>query len=90
VIVGIVLLLGAAGLVAHATWKRRQLLARLRSTWGKVAPVTALDDDRVSEAWQELGASHTDRDALDERTWADLDLDRVLAAIDRTQTALGR
>ena len=35
-------------------------------------------------------AGRRDGDGIDPRTWTDLDLDGVLATIDRTQTALGR
>lgn len=69
---------------------REKLLARVRAGWGRVGPIGTLDDDRVTEAWRELRDATPDGDEIDERTWADLDLDRVLATLDRTHTGLGR
>jgi len=89
-IVVIALLLCAAGLLTHAGWRRRKLLARLREQWGAVLPARSMDDDRVSEAWQEFCGGDQDGNGIDHRTWTDLDLDGVHATIDRTQTALGR
>lgn len=84
------LLLAAVAVAAHAAWQRRRLLAKLRSAWGVVQPARAQPDDRVSEAWQELQTANAVDTGVDERTWNDLDLDRVLATIDHTHTALGR
>jgi hypothetical protein len=70
--------------------QRDKLLTRLRSAWGRIAPISGLDDDRVTEGWRELRPSPADDDELDARTWADLDLDRILATLDRTHTGLGR
>ncbi len=53
-------------------------------------PIRSIDDDRVAEAWLEHWADDRPEDAVDERTWVDLDLDRVVATIDRTHTALGQ
>ena len=68
---------------------RRQRLARIRATWG--API---DRTRLMDV---MSASHVARTAvlgrggsLDERTWADLNLDDVFAAIDRTHSTLGQ
>ncbi|HET7043022.1 MAG TPA: hypothetical protein VFI13_13475 [Gemmatimonadales bacterium] len=47
-------------------------------------------DDRDAEAWEELCGDGRDGAGIDRRTRTDLDLDGVLAAIDRTQTGLGR
>ena len=79
-----------AGLIGLAAWRRRRLLTRVRNAWGEIAPVRALEDDRVAEAWRELLGNEVGGASLDERTWTDLDLDTVLASIDRTHTALGR
>jgi hypothetical protein len=67
---------------------RRRHLARLRAIWG--API---ERPRRMNA---MSTSHLDRIAifggrsLDERTWIDLNLDDVFAAIDRTQSTLGQ
>ncbi len=89
VVLSALLLLGVAFL-AHARWRRRKLLSRLREEWGAVRSARTLDDDRISEAWQEFQTTGHGGDGIDDRTWDDLDLDNVLATIDRTQTALGR
>jgi hypothetical protein len=76
--------------VAVATLRsRRQRLARIRATWG-----TPVDRIRRMDV---ISASHVSRTAvlgsdgsLDERTWVDLNLDEVFAAIDRTQSTLGQ
>lgn len=79
-----------AAIMVHGRWHRRRVLARLREEWGRPVSPRSLDDDRVAEAWLELRPASRNRDGIDDRTWADLDLDRILATIDRTRTALGR
>ena len=76
-------------LVAGLRRSRLQRLARLRASWG--APV-----DRVRRT-DAMAKSHATRIALlnggrslDERTWVDLNLDDVFAAVDRTQSTLGQ
>lgn len=88
-------LIAFALILPIASWLFRhyahtKLLARLRAAWGRIGPITALDDDRVAEGWRELRLTPPSDDEIDERTWADLDLDRVLASLDHTQTGLGR
>ena len=88
-------LLAIAVLMPIVAWlfqrhHREKLLARLRAAWGRVGPISTLDDDRVAEAWRELRHVPPEGDEIDDRTWADLDLDRVLATLDRTHTGLGR
>ena len=67
---------------------RRHALAQLRLAWGQ--PVGR---ERQMDA---MAASHRSRVAmagsgsLDARTWADLDLDAVFAALDRTASTLGQ
>jgi hypothetical protein len=68
---------------------RNRLLARIRAEWGR--PV-----DRVHKM-DAIAASHRSRvadmgsvAALDDRTWNDLDLDAVFAALDRTGSTLGQ
>ncbi|MGH9411161.1 MAG: MutS-related protein [Vicinamibacterales bacterium] len=67
---------------------RRRHLARLRAAWG--APVAR------TRRLDAISTSHVNRldvlggGSLDERTWADLHLDDVFAAIDRTESTLGQ
>jgi hypothetical protein len=75
---------------AFAARRGRALtLAKLRAEWGQ--PVAR---ERQMDA---LAASHRSRlsnlgseGSLDDRTWDDLDLDAVFAAVDRTASTLGR
>lgn len=81
--IGLVILVVAATTARH----RRQRLARLAG-WGE--PV-----DRVRR-FDAIAGSHASRRALtkeyaiDDRTWADLNLDDVFASIDRTRSTLGQ
>jgi len=81
-----VLLLPLVAAVVRRTRRRR--LAQLRAGWG--API---ERTRRIDA---MSASHASRIAvlggssLDTRTWIDLNLDEVFAAIDRTQSTLGQ
>lgn len=68
---------------------RAHRLARLRATWGqpieRTRRMTAMaDSHRARIAAAGPGGS------LDDRTWADLNLDEVFAAIDRTRSTLGQ
>lgn len=69
---------------------REKMLAWLRAAWGRIGPINSLDDDRVAEAWVESRRQLPPDEEMDERTWVDLDLDRVVATLDRTHTGLGR
>lgn len=81
----VLLLLSVAAAVGRS---RRRSLLRLRAEWG-----TPIERARRMDA---MSASHVGRMAtlggasLDERTWADLNLDDVFEAIDRTQSTLGQ
>ena len=81
----VLLLLSAAAAVPRS---RRRRLARLRATWGvpieRARRMDAMSGTHVSRMATLGGAS------LDERTWADLNLEDVFAAIDRTQSTLGQ
>ncbi len=81
--------MGSAGGFWHNARRRRSRLSSVRADWGRVRQVEALDDHTINEAWVALGDSAS-ADTLDERTWSDLDLDRVMAAIDHTRTGFGR
>ncbi len=83
------ILLAAAVLRGVIRDSRAGLLARIRADWGQ--PV---DRERKLEA---IAAAHRSRVAesgsaasLDDRTWDDLDLDAVFAALDRTESTLGQ
>jgi hypothetical protein len=80
-------------------WGRQRLLARLRAEWGKprarVRRIDAIADyhrSRIAGETDGGGRSPSDSQSrsLDERTWSDLDLDAVFAAIDRTESTLGQ
>ena len=67
---------------------RKRRLLEIRRTWGEsIARERRLDT---------IAASHAERcaalgtRALDDRTWADLDLDDVFVALDRTTSTLGQ
>ncbi len=81
---------GLAGAWLHTAWQRRRIGERLAREWGRIRPIQPLDDHHADEAWRHLDADHPDPAGLDDRTWSDLDMDRVLATIDRTHTTLGR
>ncbi len=85
-----ILALAGAALAMHSWWQRRQLVARLRRAWGVPLSPRRLDDDDAAEAWEELERGRGLAQGLDDRTWSDLDLDAVLATVDRTHTGLGR
>jgi hypothetical protein len=84
VALGFVLLLCAAAVRRS----RRERLARVRAEWGQ--PV---DRPRRFDA---MARSHESRIAatkestIDDRTWIDLNLDEVFAALDRTHSTLGQ
>jgi hypothetical protein len=76
-------------ILAGVRRSRRQSLARIRATWG-----TPIERTRRMDA---MATSHAARIAtfrrggsLDERTWVDLNLDDVFAALDRTHSTLGQ
>jgi MutS domain V len=67
---------------------RKRRLLEIRRTWGE-----SIARERRLDA---IAASHAERcaalgtRALDDRTWADLDLDDVFVALDRTTSTLGQ
>lgn len=75
--------------VAALRAARQATLHRLRAEWGAPRPrphrMDAIADSHASRV-EELGASAS----LDDRTWADLNLDDVFIAIDRTDSTLGQ
>jgi len=85
------LLTAVVALVIGVTIARRvrlQRLARIRADWGQpIARSRRLDACASSHAARVAG---TGGGSLDDRTWADLNLDEVFVAIDRTQSTLGQ
>jgi hypothetical protein len=87
VLIALVALLGLGALVVRRG--RARALAQIRARWGQ--PV---DRERKMQA---ISESHRSRlsnmgsgASLDSRTWDDLDLDDVFAALDRTESTLGQ
>ncbi len=78
----------AATAVAVARRARAYRLARLRAAWGEPV-VRARRIEAMAAAHLSRIAGSPDR-SLDDRTWADLNLDDVFAAIDRTGSTLGQ
>lgn len=68
---------------------RERRLARIRAAWGKPVHRTRRLDTIAASHRSRLAATSPAR-SLDDRTWTDLDLDAVFAAIDRTQSTLGQ
>jgi hypothetical protein len=83
------LLLVAAMAIAIARAARGSLLARIRAAWGR-----PIERTRKLDAMAESHRSRASRPgaagSLDDRTWADLDLDAVFVALDRTESTLGQ
>jgi hypothetical protein len=68
---------------------RRERLDRLRAGWG-MATERVRRMDAISASHFARIAGSSDGQSLDERTWVDLNLDGVFAAIDRTHSTLGQ
>jgi hypothetical protein len=78
-----------AVIAALARQNRRNLLARIRAEWSKPRyRVRKMDAIRASHR-SRLSASGSSA-SLDDRTWDDLILDDVFAALDRTESTLGQ
>lgn len=68
---------------------RAAALDRIRATWGE--PIDrAHRFDAIRSSYQSRVSNLGSSGSLDDRTWADLNLDDVFAAIDRTQGTLGQ
>lgn len=88
---GVVVLLGLLAWWLLRRHRAHKQLRSVRAAWGQIRPVLPLDDGWTNEAWRTLRRNpHISPCALDERTWTDLDLDRVVATLDRSHTGLGR
>ena len=82
----VVLALGAG---AFALSRRRRLIADIRERWGKPTHRTH-KFDAIAPASRSRLETFQQIPAVDDRTWADLDLDDVFATIDRTESTLGQ
>jgi hypothetical protein len=78
-----------AAVTAAVRQNRRNLLARIHAEWGKPRNrVRKMDAIRASHR-SRLSASGSSA-SMDDRTWDDLILDDVFAALDRTESTLGQ
>jgi len=86
------IIVGALALIAFHSisewWRRRTERARIRREWGRPRLKTA-DMSAIASYHRALTAPNPD-DALDERTWHDLDLEIVFGEIDRTESSIGQ
>ena len=74
---------------ANSTRHRRVLVAEIRSRWGKPT-LRDRDMHAIAGYHRSLAAETRDHMVLDQRTWDDLDLDEVFAALDRTESTVGQ
>ena len=65
--------------------ERRELPPAVRARWGRPRAIATELDGDVRDAWRDTASLG----AVDARTWDDLELERVLASIDHTETMLG-
>jgi MutS domain V len=68
---------------------RRKLADRVRADWGS-PHVQDRKMDAIAEYYRSRAGSVPGRGSLDDRTWNDLDMDQVFAAVDRTESTLGQ
>jgi hypothetical protein len=87
-LVALAILLAAAALAIRRS--RESDLARLRSHWGKRADRVRKMDAMAASHRSRLASSDRPAATLDDRTWEDLNLDAVFAALDRTESTLGQ
>jgi hypothetical protein len=89
VTLAVALALTIAVVLTFRSRSRERRREALRAAWG-VATDRIPKIDAIVESWRSRVA-HTQHAAyLDDRTWTDLDLDEVFAAIDRTVSTLGQ
>ncbi len=85
-----IVVLGLMGMAVLASRRSRgRLLARIRVDWGTPGQ-RSRDIAAITAACRSRLATLDRRSTLDDRTWADLNLDQVFAAIDRTGSTLGQ
>ncbi|MEO8258043.1 MAG: hypothetical protein ABI868_11910 [Acidobacteriota bacterium] len=68
---------------------RRQTLRRIRAEWGRPRRV-ARNMPLIAHYHRAEVAAAGGHGSLDDRTWDDLDMDAVFAAIDRTESTIGQ
>jgi MutS domain V len=69
-------------------WRKRQVLARVRLDWGRLHERSR--DLAAIASYHVAVTADAPGDSLDQRTWNDLDLDEVFAALDRTGSSVGQ
>ena len=69
-------------------WDRRKALARIRREWTDT-PSKDFDFEAIASYHRGL-TPVPEASSLDDRTWRDLDLDAVYAALDRTSSSIGQ
>lgn len=75
------------GTVLRALLRRSPAVPRRQ--WGTAPEDPAPVDDDTRELWR-IDSTGSSDESVDEHTWLDLDLDSVVAAIDRTSSLVGR
>jgi hypothetical protein len=89
----IMVLAGVIGavIVSSRVWRLRKLTEKMRRDWGRArAQSDDLDLAMQDEAWVAAQAPNDRRSEVDSQTWSDLDLDEVVAAVDRTSTGVSQ
>ena len=87
VLAGIAVVLGVGAIVSAR--RRRALRRALMDGWG-IAPERRRDLERIAAYHRFRAGEDGSRPPLDDRTWSDLDLDLVFAALDHTTSSVGR
>jgi hypothetical protein len=85
--IGLTILLTASA--AHSGWQRRRLLAAFRANWGQPV-LRARDPTAISGYFRSRAHAADPHEYIDDRTWADLNLDAVFERTDRTASTLGQ
>jgi hypothetical protein len=78
-----------AVVVVTVRQNRRSRLARIRAEWSKPRD-RVRRMDAIRQSHRSRLAAFGSSASLDERTWVDLNLDDVFAAVDRTESTLGQ
>jgi MutS-like protein len=85
----VAVLAAVSGIIAFRRRGRRRLLASVRAKWGQPA-ARHHKMNAIAAANRSRFSTFHHVTSVDDRTWADLDLDDVFAAIDRTESTLGQ
>jgi hypothetical protein len=82
-------LVAAVVFAASVKFRRKALLERLRSTWAQ--PIVRPRNLKLIAEGHAARTAHTPgARSIDDRTWADLNLDDIFVALDRTTSTLGQ